>query len=580
MTEILFLSKSWRTIEKQAIMKKSSHIKASKGAATRKSSSSATESSSKFGVLYSLLSHFDPSIVSEYIFDYLFLSDVIHLDTAISCELSRPLFLNILNIYINKLLKRSPLILHSSLKWLINRNTQIQSAKLINFEMEDFMLLMNSTDTLKSLTMLDLTRFEYILTSRDFNLIAYNCPALVELKFPPNIGITDRSLLTLSKYCTELSIIDFGGPPFETYTKKGLQTFIKNCKNIKILRFLFSVFTNQSLLSMITSTGEVCGHLIDTFDFEIDDYFVAEPENIGHNSDPFNNLVLMAEELSKFYPTLKRLYVSVDSETTMIDTTITSYTQFMNIITNTYPTLEILTTDGIPLSTDTVAMFTRLTKLQNLEISDCNLTDAMLIELFPNLPELTSLNIAHNSDLTDASIIALTQNCQKVTELNICGINKLTDISLYTIAEHYTTNLNNIHMSMLPLLTDTGLRTLSQSCINITHIAICNCNFTTKYMIEVCNTLIKLESVYIQSYNKDIILHLLTHNNYKLYNITWEPRDFFSRFVYPITGGGIHGMHGVDSEVQQALRDNHWHIPYSCLVQSYHRRYAYRQAVC
>ena len=570
----MFLRKSWRTIKNQPIMKKSSHTKASKGVAIKKSSSSATESSSKFGILYPLLSHFDPSIVSEYLFDYLFLSDVIHLDTAISCEFSRPLFLIILDIYFKKLLKRSPLILHSSLKWLINRNIQIQSAKLVNFEMEDFMLLMNSSNTLKSLTLLDLTRFEYILTSRDFNLIAYNCPALTELNFPPNIGITDRSLLTLSKYCSELSIIDFGGPPFETYTKKGLQTFIKNCKNIKIIRFLFSVFTNQSLLSMITSTGEVCGHLIDTFDFEIDDYFT---QNIGHNSNLSNNsLVLIAEELAKYYPNLKRLYISIDSENTMIDTTITSYTQFMNIITNTNPTLEILTTDGIPLSTDTVAMFTRLTSLQNLEICDCSLTDNMLIELFPHLPELTSLNIAHNSDLSDATIITLTQNCPKVTELNICGINKLTDISLYSVAEHYTTNLTNIHISMLPLLTDTGLRVLSQSCTNITNIAICDCNFTTECMIEVYNTLIKLESVYIQSYNKEIILHLLQYN-YKLYNITWEIHDFFQQFLHTIAGGG---MHGVDPEVQQALRENHWHIPYCCHVQSYQRRYAYRQAVC
>ena len=557
-------------------MKKSSHTKASKGVAIKKSSSSATESSSKFGILYPLLSHFDPSIVSEYLFDYLFLSDVIHLDTAISCELSRPLFLIILDIYFNKLLKRSPLILHSSLKWLINRNIQIQSAKLVNFEMEDFMLLMNSSNTLKSLNLLDLTRFEYILTSRDFNLIAYNCPALTELKFPPNIGITDRSLSTLSKYCSELSIIDFGGPPFETYTKKGLQTFIKNCNNIKILRFLFGVFTNQSLLPMITSTGEVCGHLIDTFDFEIDDYFVYN-QHIGHNSDPSYNLVLIAEELAKYFPNLKRIYLSIDEETAMIDTTITSYTQFMNIITNTYPTLEILTTDGIPLSTDTVAMFTRLTKLQNLEICDCSLTDTMLIELFPHLPELISLNISHNSDLSDVTIITLTQNCPKITELNICGINKLTDISLYTIAEHYTTNLNNIHMSMLPLLTDTGLRTLAQSCSNITNVALCNCNFTSECMIEVYNALIKLESVYIQSYNKDIILHLLTHNNYKLYNITWEPRDFFQQFLHTIAGGG---MHGIDPEVQRALRDNHWHIPFCCHVQSYQRRYAYRHAVC
>lgn len=86
---------------------------------------------SKFTTLCDLFSSLEASLVCELIIGCLFLSDVIHFDTAMCFKTTRTCFIDALRIYMSKVLKINPTIVQAQIDWLIARNIALERVKII-----------------------------------------------------------------------------------------------------------------------------------------------------------------------------------------------------------------------------------------------------------------------------------------------------------------------------------------------------------------------------------------------------------------------------------------------------------------
>ena len=76
----------------------------------------------KSSYFYYLFTLFETDQVNEYVFNFLRVSDILHLDIAISCKLTRPYFLVILCKYMNKVLFNNPIVQGNQIDWIIARD--------------------------------------------------------------------------------------------------------------------------------------------------------------------------------------------------------------------------------------------------------------------------------------------------------------------------------------------------------------------------------------------------------------------------------------------------------------------------
>lgn len=163
---------------------------------------------SKVANLCDLFSLLEAEQVCELIFDCLYLSDVIHFDTAMCCKKTRPYILAVLRIYMSKVFKCNPTIEEAQIDWLIARKITIERCKLVQINEESFKKLFNS-NIVKSLVYLDL--FDVDITDEDDEtesydgiIIAKNCRNLEELYVNQDYGNygfnpTNKSLSLLAK---------------------------------------------------------------------------------------------------------------------------------------------------------------------------------------------------------------------------------------------------------------------------------------------------------------------------------------------------------------------------------------------
>ena len=542
---------------------------------TRHSSRAAA---TNFALLCDLFTTLEQGLISEYIFDYLFLSDILHLDTAILCKQTRPNFLISLQIYMNKVLKINPMIKGIQINWFIARHIKLHNIKIFTIKIDEFIKLLTSDCCLNTLTHLDIEYGDSYFISNDIITITSHCLLLQELILSSGSEINNNTLLNISQNCPNLTLIDFKSAPFESYTTEGLQTFITNCIHLRTIRFDFNLLSSEHILQYISDTGICCGIYIDTICIDIDEYYIEMPGLFS----------LIIIEIIKYYPNLCNIHIT-GNDIEQGDVIQVEIDQGLTVLLTAYPTLpphsstlspssgphvptssssmhtpfpvsesissssealisslptqstpivhtfasqiQKLNVDGLPFTRQTATIISQYINITYLQCQDCHLLDTDIILLSTTLPNLISIALGHNSDLTDTAITTLAQSCIHLTTLTIDNIPKLTDESLQSIAQ-YCYKLKILLIHDVPLITDTGIYAIINSCRLLTDLDICNNIYITKVCLcYICDTSISLESIAIPMYNIDVIIYMVKYAR-RLICITWGKHGL------PLTTGG------------------------------------------
>ena len=123
-------------------------------------------------------------------------------------------------------------------------------------------------------------------------------------------------------------------------------------------------------------------------------------------------------------------------------------------------------------------------QLKHLNLDGCSqLTDAAIVTLVEQCPDLTSLNLIDCIELTDEGIIELANRCQKLTSLNLGGCRQLTDEAFTALAAHCP-GLTSMSLGYCSRVTDLAIIELAERCRNLTLLRLDGCAQLTDVAIN------------------------------------------------------------------------------------------------
>jgi F-box/leucine-rich repeat protein 2/20 len=106
--------------------------------------------------------------------------------------------------------------------------------------------------------------------------------------------------------------------------------------------------------------------------------------------------------------------------------------------------------------------------LTSLNVARCEkLTDVALIALSQGCSSLTNLDLKRVYKTTDSSIIALSQNCPSLSSLNLNGCGRVTDASVTALCQGCP-SLSTLNLGKCKQITEAGLRVLSARFTSLT----------------------------------------------------------------------------------------------------------------
>ena len=498
-------------------VKRASHLKASYAKIRVRKAFLLRGDASNVSCLSNLYFLLEAGLICEYIFDCLFLADIIRLDSAMSCAYTRPSFLKVLRLYMKKVFIHNSVIKGNQIKWVVARDITVEKCKLEDIKESKFIKLIHSQKFLQSIIYLDISRVNIYIENEHLKTLIKNCSNLQELYLSStNCQITNKTLLLLSKYCPKLSIIDFNTKPLTYYrTIGGLKTFIKHCKNLKNIKFLFDLL-DITQLNDIVYTGEVCGNCITTMDINLE----------GTYHDHLFTFVLnrLTDMLIQTYNNLTRISLTgvydIDIEGDEVPSAEAG--RAIDALLVSHLGLEQLTLTSLYISIQTANVLTSMNKLTKLELLWCYFDDESIILLSTALPQLTHVDLI-GSSITDVAIVAVAQNCTELESLDISEQVLLTDASMYALAKHCP-KLQVLTMRELVLVTDPGLHAVVKGCPLLRELNLSLCSKLGACIYDICDNCLKLQYITIPVYDYDIITYLLQHGG-RLHRISWKNTD-------------------------------------------------------
>ena len=163
-----------------------------------------------------------------------------------------------------------------------------------------------------------------------------------------------------------------------------------------------------------------------------------------------------------------------------------------------------------------IALAQHCTQLKLLDLSRCSQIDnASIMALAQNCLQLTRLFLDKCGEITDASVVPLAQRCTQLTELHLYNCD-ITDTSVVAIAQNCT-QLTDLDCSSddEPAITDTSLVAIAQHCTQIMKLDLFNCQFITDAgMVGVahhCNQLTDLNLCCCSSITDATVMALSQH---------------------------------------------------------------------
>ena len=466
----------------------------------------------------------EPGLICEYILEYLFLSDVIHLDTSFTYTLIRPYFLKTLTIYMSKVLDTNPVVKGSQIDWLIARDISFQKCKLVDVNIDDVAKFLSSkARTLTSLDPYYNPRYDRLEAEHIVDQMS-NLSNLEEANFS-DVWFSSSLLSTIATLCPNLTLINLGSPyGCDVHTPewlKGLKVFIRSCPKLKKLLINFYYLNASKVLTQIRNIGDCCGPYMDTIKT-----FLG-----SHGDDDLVNIYsTIITELPRFYPNLICVDIVVEFNRIVLPLEISALmNQALIRLALAYPKIEELTVSFMYPNevTDVLPYFEKLARLKcyhcDFVVRDEEGED---VRWPPHLTHFTMLN----GFLDDDTITSLARCCPNLVSLEIRaggpgGGNfgsKLTDLSLNALAAHCP-KLQIVRVFAFKQMTDAGVRALACGCPLLTEL---NLGYPqkgplpTSCVYEIFDHCLLLEYIVLPTYDPIAIAYLVQHGR-RLHRIAW-----------------------------------------------------------
>ena len=142
----------------------------------------------------------------------------------------------------------------------------------------------------------------------------------------------------------------------------------------------------------------------------------------------------------------------------------------------------------------------RCTKLKALNLSECHITDLVILSLTLQItpatrpPVLSTLNLGGNFELTNLAIISLEHVFTALSTLQLHGNRRITDAAIYSLAQKYP-QLTALDLTACGVRQG-ALSALATCCQTLTSLNISHCTFVTDAaiarLIQGCRLLSKL----------------------------------------------------------------------------------------
>lgn len=331
------------------------------------------------------------------------------------------------------------------------------------------------------ITFLDLTNSQV----SNLSIIGEKCPNLSILCLRGCLGISDSSLIQMSKSCTNLMGLSLMYN--KKITDKGIEKLVENCKKLKQLDLSWCSRLTNSCLELISQ------HCVHLEELSVACCKLISGSGIECVVQHCKNIKLLelrscnSIENVEFPPSTSLQYLDL-SHCPLLGNETMEYLSGCQYLSS----LDINT---CPKLTDcSVSKLLHSSELVFLNFSNCN---------FQNLsfrtPNLTNLNLSGCVNLSLSTFQSLAQ-CHSLTELQLRGCTSITDecIQAFT-CDGSSHSLVSLDLSRCTSLSNESISTLVQRCKYLRFLDISWCpqlnDRAICYISQHINTLVQLESI-------------------------------------------------------------------------------------
>ncbi|KAJ1019446.1 hypothetical protein NDA16_004563 [Ustilago loliicola] len=120
-------------------------------------------------------------------------------------------------------------------------------------------------------------------------------------------------------------------------------------------------------------------------------------------------------------------------------------------------------------------MMSACTRLERLTLAGCsNITDATLVKVFQNTPQLVAIDLTDVADISDATLLTLAQNCPKAQGINLTGCKKITSKGVAELARSCKL-LRRVKLCGCDNVDDEALISLTENCPALLEVDLIHC---------------------------------------------------------------------------------------------------------
>ena len=120
-------------------------------------------------------------------------------------------------------------------------------------------------------------------------------------------------------------------------------------------------------------------------------------------------------------------------------------------------------------------MMSACTRLERLTLAGCsNITDATLVKVFQNTPQLVAIDLTEVADISDATLFTLASNCPKAQGINLTGCKKISSNGVAELARRCKL-LRRVKLYGCDNVEDEALLALTEHCPSLLEVDLIHC---------------------------------------------------------------------------------------------------------
>ncbi|CDR88065.1 related to GRR1-required for glucose repression and for glucose and cation transport [Sporisorium scitamineum] len=122
------------------------------------------------------------------------------------------------------------------------------------------------------------------------------------------------------------------------------------------------------------------------------------------------------------------------------------------------------------------SMMSACTRLERLTLAGCsNITDATLVKVFQNTPQLVAIDLTDVADISDATLLTLAANCPKAQGINLTGCKKISSKGVAGLARN-SKLLRRVKLCGCDNVDDEALLALTEHCPSLLEVDLIHCS--------------------------------------------------------------------------------------------------------